>query len=80
MPNHFHLLLVPQGEKSLSKFMQWVMTSHVRYYHRKNKTSGYIWQGRFKSFLVEKESYYLTLFRYIEANALRAKLSTTAQD
>ncbi|KAF3980378.1 MAG: hypothetical protein HFP76_02345 [Methylococcales symbiont of Iophon sp. n. MRB-2018] len=80
MPNHFHLLLVPQGEKSLSKFMQWVMTSHVRYYHKKNKSSGHIWQGRFKSFLVEKESYYLSLFRYIEANALRAKLSTTAQD
>ncbi len=80
MPNHFHLLLVPQGENSLSKFMQWVMTSHVRYYHKKNKTSGHIWQGRFKSFIVEKDSYYLTLMRYIEANALRADLSKTAQD
>ncbi len=67
MPNHFHLLLVPQGENSLSKFMQWVMTSYVRYYHKKNKTSGHIWQGRFKSFIVEKDSYYLTLMRYIEA-------------
>ncbi len=60
--------------------MQWVMTSHVRYYHKKNKTSGHIWQGRFKSFIVEKDSYYLTLMRYIEANALRADLSKTAQD
>ena len=46
MPNHFHLLLIPKEANSLSKLMQWIMTSHVRYYHKKNKTSGYIWQGR----------------------------------
>jgi len=80
MPNHFHLLLIPQEEKSLSRLMQWVMTSHVRYYHKKNKTSGHIWQGRYKSFMVEKESYYLTLIRYIETNAHRAKLTKKAQD
>ena len=56
------------------------MTSHVRYYHKKNKTSGHIWQGIYKSFMVEKESYYITLIRYIEANALRAKLVKQAQD
>ena len=80
MPNHFHLLLVPKEPNSLSRFMQWVMTSHVRYYHKKHQTSGHIWQGRYKSFIVEKESYYTTLIRYIEANALRAKLVREAQD
>ena len=80
MPNHFHLLLIPKETKSLSRFMQWVMTSHVRYYHKKNRTSGHIWQGRYKSFIVEKESYYISLMRYIEANALRAKLVLKAQD
>jgi len=80
MPNHFHLLLVPKEPNSLSRLMQWVMTSHVRYYHKKNKTSGHIWQGRYKSFIVEKESYYITLLRYIEANALRAKLVRRAED
>ena len=79
MPNHFHLLLVPKAEGSLSRFMQWVMTSHVRYYHRKNKTSGHIWQGRYKSFIVQKENYYLTLIRYVEANAKRAKLTKDAK-
>ena len=79
MPNHFHLLLVPKGEGSLSRLMQWIMTSHVRYYHNKNKTSGHIWQGRYKSFMVEQESYYLTLMRYIEANALRAGLVERAE-
>ncbi|MDD5548058.1 MAG: transposase [Sulfurovaceae bacterium] len=80
MPNHFHLLLVPTQPNSLSRLMQWVMTSHVRYYHKKNKTSGHIWQGRYKSFIVEKESYYITLMRYIEANAKRAKLIRNAED
>ena len=80
MLNHFHLLLIPKEAKSLSRFMQWVMTSHVRYYHKKNRTSGHIWQGRYKSFIVEKESYYISLIRYIEANALRAKLVLKAQD
>ena len=80
MPNHFHLLLIPKEANSLSRLMQWVMTSHVRYYHKKNKTSGHIWQGRYKSFIVEKESYYITLIRYIEANALRAKLVRNAED
>jgi len=79
MPNHFHLLLMPLVEGSLSRLMQWVMTSHVRYYHRKNKTSGHIWQGRYKSFIVQKDSYYLSLLRYIEANALRAKLVNEAE-
>ncbi|MBE0496440.1 MAG: transposase [Campylobacterales bacterium] len=80
MPNHFHLLLVSKAKGGLSRFMQWVMTSHVRYYHKKNKTSGHVWQGRYKSFMVQKESYYLSLLRYIEANALRAKLIEHAQN
>ncbi|MDD3343152.1 MAG: transposase [Sulfurospirillaceae bacterium] len=80
MPNHFHLLLMPLAVGSLSRLMQWVMTSHVRYYHRKNKTSGHIWQGRYKSFMVQQESYYLSLLRYIEANALRAKLVNEAEE
>jgi len=74
MPNHFHLMLVPRKEGSLSRFMQWTMTSHVRFYHKKNETSGHVWQGRFKSFIVQQESYYLLLMRYIEANAKRAGL------
>ncbi|MEA3434710.1 MAG: transposase [Campylobacterota bacterium] len=43
MSNHIYLLLIPKEPNSLSKLMQWVMTSHVRYYHKKNKTSGHIW-------------------------------------
>ena len=60
--------------------MQWLMTSHVRYYHKKHKSSGHVWQGRYKSFVVEQESYYMTLLRYIEANAVRARLVKRAEN
>lgn len=79
MPNHFHLLVSVDKAGSLSRMMQWVMTSHVRYYHRKNNTFGHVWQGRYKSFIVEKESYYVGVIRYIEANPIRANLADKAQ-
>ena len=39
MPNHFHLLVVPQKEGSLSKLMQWLITPHAWHYHKKHKSS-----------------------------------------
>jgi len=50
MPNHFHLVLWPREDGDLSVWMQWLMTSHVRRYHRHYHSSGHVWQGRFRSF------------------------------
>lgn len=80
MPNHFHFLLQPQKANELSKWMQWLMTSHVRRYHRHYGTSGHIWQGRFKSFIVQDDEHLLTAVRYIEANPVRAQLVKSAKD
>ncbi len=80
MPNHFHMVLMPDKAEHLSKMMQWVMTSHVRRYHRHYGTSGHIWQGRYKSFLIQKDSHLLTVLRYVESNALRAGLVNSAKD
>ena len=44
MPNHYHLVLQPVRAYELSKWMQWLMTSHVRRYHRHYQTSGHVWQ------------------------------------
>ena len=74
IPNHFHLLVAPEAAEDLSKLMQWLMTSHVRRYHQHYRTSGHIWQGRFKSFIVQDDSHLLTVVRYIEGNAVRAGL------
>lgn len=51
MPNHFHLALWPYRDGDLSRWMQWLLTAHVRRYHRWYESSGHVWQGRFKTVL-----------------------------
>lgn len=80
MPNHFHLLVKPEKGEDLSRWMQWLMTSHVRRHHRVYRTSGHIWQGRYKSFLVQDADYMLTLLRYIEGNPVRTGLVSSSVD
>jgi putative transposase len=73
MPNHFHLVLWPRGDGDLSRWMQWLMTSHVRRYHRHYQSSGHVWQGRFKAFPIQEDEHLLTVMRYVERNPVRAK-------
>lgn len=80
MPNHFHMILMPVHAEKLSKWMQWLMTSHVRRHHGHYRTSGHIWQGRFKSFVIQKDNYLLTALRYVEGNPVRAGLVSSAKD
>jgi len=76
MPNHFHLVLHPQYEGEIQKFMHWLTLTHTQRWHATTKTIGYghLYQGRYKSFLVEEDSYLWTLLAYVECNAIRAKL------
>ena len=80
MPNHFHLLLWPREDGDLGRWMQWLLTSHVRRYHRHYQSSGHVWQGRFKAFPIQQDEHFLTVLRYVERNALRAKLCRRAED
>ena len=80
MPNHFHLCLWPHGDGDLSRWMQWLLTSHVRRHHRRHGTSGHVWQGRFKAFPVQADGHLLTVLRYVERNPVRAKLVGRAED
>jgi putative transposase len=79
MPNHFHLLLWPHHDGDLGRWMQWLMTSHVRRYHRHYGGSGHVWQGRFKAFPIQQDDHFLTVLRYVERNPLRAKLVRKAE-
>lgn len=74
MPNHFHMVLSPIKTDEFSKWVQWLMTSHVRRYHRHYGTSGHIWQGRYKSFVIQGDNHLLTVLRYVEGNPVRAGL------
>jgi putative transposase len=80
MPNHFHLLVRPRADEDLSMWMQWLLTSHVRQYHRQYRGSGRVWQGRFKAFPVQEDSHLLTVMRYVERNALTANMVERAED
>jgi len=53
--------------------MQWLLTAHVRRYHRHYESSGHVWQGRFKAFPIQDDGHLLTVMRYVERNPVRAK-------
>jgi putative transposase len=80
MSNHLHLLLEIEAAEHLPKFMQGVLQGYGRWYKTQQPYSGHVWQGRYKSPLVSKESYYLEAGRYIERNPLRAKLVTELKE
>ncbi len=80
MPNHFHLVLWPYADGDLSRWMQWLLTSHVRRYHRIRGTSGRVWQGRFKAFPIQEDRHLLTVMRYVERNPVRANIVASASD
>ena len=79
MPNHFHLVVRPTHNDDLSEWMQWMMTCHVRRYHQQYRSSGRVWQGRFKAFPVQDDAHLLTVLRYVERNALSANLVDRAE-
>lgn len=82
MPNHFHLVLYPKNDGDLGKFMQWLTLTHTQRWHqvKKTKGTGHLYQGRYKSFIIEKDSHLLAVIRYVERNALRAKLVRKAEN
>jgi len=81
MPNHWHFVLWPRADSDLSQFMHWLTTTHTTRWHTAHQTigKGHVYQGRFKSFPVQSDNYYLTVCRYVERNALRAGLVDRAE-
>jgi len=77
MGNHIHLLLRPR-EGSVSRIVQSLLVSHTQRYHRFHGTSGHVWQGRFKSPVIQDDDHLLAVLRYIEANPIRAELAKYA--
>ena len=82
MPNHFHLVLYPRYDDEIKKFMHWLTLTHTQRWHVNTKTigHGHLYQGRYKSFLVETDSYLWALLAYVERNPLRAKLVKSLKD
>lgn len=80
MTNHVHLLVTPNDERALGKMMQALGRRYVQYFNLKYFRTGTLWEGRYKSTLVESERYLLTVYRYIELNPVRAYMVSHASE
>ena len=81
MPNHWHLVLYPKKDGDLSTFVNWLTLTHTQRWHASHHTigHGHLYQGRYKSFLCEKDEHFVQLVRYVERNPLRANLVRRAE-
>ena len=74
MTNHVHLLVSSESKESIGAMMQYLGRRYVPYINKTYKRSGTLWEGRYKSCLIEAEPYLLACMRYIEENPVRANM------
>ena len=80
MTNHFHLLATPQTDTGLPQMMQAVGRSYVRYFNDLQTRTGTLWEGRYRSTLIQTDRYLLACMAYIDLNPVRAGMVTEARD
>jgi putative transposase len=80
MDNHLHLLLTPQQDGGLSRLMQALGRAYVRGFNARHGRSGTLWEGRYRSTVIEPERHLLACMAYIDLNPVRAGLVPAAQD
>ncbi len=82
MKNHWHFVVQPKTDTQVTDFFRWLAHTHAMRWRVARATVGWghLYQGRFKSFPVQDEVYFLRLCRYVEANAVRARLARCAEE
>jgi putative transposase len=80
MTNHVHLLLTPEKESGTSGMMQSLGRKYVQSLNHTHGRTGTLWEGRYKSTLVDADTYVLTVYRYIELNPVRASMASHASE
>ncbi len=80
MPNHFHLLATPSTEQGLAQMMQRLGRLYVPWFNAKHQRSGTLFQGRFKTSLIEARHYFMLCSLYIEVNPVRSHLVSEARE
>jgi len=79
MPNHYHLL-IETLQANLSKIMHYINSSYTTYFNIRHRKVGHLFQGRYKSIIVDKDSYFLELTRYIHLNPVRAGMVKSPEE
>jgi putative transposase len=74
MTNHVHLLITPHAKDSIPKTIQMLGRYYVQYFNYCYRRTGTLWEGRYKSTLIDSETYLLRCMRYIEMNPVRAAM------
>jgi putative transposase len=74
MTNHVHLLLTPSDASGPVRLMQWLGRCYVRYFNNRYHRTGPLWEGRYRSTVIDSDRYFLACSRYIERNPQRARL------
>lgn len=80
MDNHFHLLATPRDEVGLPKLMQAVGRRYVRHFNERQARTGTLWEGRYRSTLLQAERYLLPCMVYMDLNPVRTGLAGSAAD
>ena len=80
MDNHFHLLATPETQEGLPQMMQAVGRAYVRYFNLRHNRTGTLWEGRYRSTLIESERYLLACMVYIDLNPVRAGMVGRPED
>jgi len=80
MPNHVHLIIEITFKTDLAKLMKQINLAYLYHYKKRYFYSGHLWQGRYKSLIIDKDEYLITCGRYIELNPVRAKLAKDPKD
>lgn len=80
MGNHFHLLATPETDTSLPQMMQAVGRRYVRYFNDRQGRTGTLWEGRYRSTLIETERYLMACMAYIDLNPVRAGMVADARE
>jgi len=77
MSNHFHLLATPETAAGIPQMMQSVGRRYVRYFNQRQERTGTLWEGRYRSTLIQAERYLLACMAYIDLNPVRAGMTET---
>jgi putative transposase len=80
MKNHVHLLVTPRDEYGVSRMMKDLGQNYVQDFNRANHRTGTLWEGRFKSSVIDSFRYLFTCHRYIELNPVRARIVRSPAD
>lgn len=80
LPERLHLLVSPPDELALGQMMQWIGRHYVPYFNRKYQRSGSLWQGRYKTSVLDPDDFFLLCSRYVELAPVRAGLAEAPLD